>query len=266
MSTRTSPWPAGTPCWVDLAAPDPPAAFAFYAGLLGWQVRPGPLQAGGYRMATLRASVVAGIRPASPGTVARWTTYLAADHLDAALREVVLGGGDVVAGPMSVLSDGAIALARDPCGVPFGLWQRGELVGAELVNEPGAFCWAELLSPDLSESLPFFSQLCGYSYRDRSGDDFSYAMVEVGGTAVAAAAAIGPSRQAEPVMPPQWLVYFSVDDTDAAAARAISLGGRVEVPPTETPHGRMSLLHGRAGELFGVLQADDLPRPPAAPA
>jgi predicted enzyme related to lactoylglutathione lyase len=56
-------------------------------------------------------------------------------------------------------------------------------------------------------------------------------------------------------------VYFSVEDTDAAVAAAISLGGRVEVPPTETPHGRMSLLHGRAGELFGVLQADDLPRP-----
>lgn len=251
---------------MDLVAPDPAAAFAFYAGLLGWELRPGPLQAGGYRMATLRGAVVAGIRPAPPGSFAGWTTYLATDQLDAAVRYVVTAGGDVVAPPMSVLSDGAIALARDACGVPFGLWQRGDLVGAELVNEPGAFCWVELLSRDLSRSLHFFSQLFGYSYRDRSGDDFSYAMIQIGGTAVAAAAAIGPSRQAEPLMSPQWLVYFSVEDTDAAVAAAISLGGWVEVPPTETPHGRMSLLHGRAGELFGVLQADDLPRPVTDPA
>ncbi len=35
MSIRTDSWPIGTPCWVDLAVPDVPAATEFYAAVLG---------------------------------------------------------------------------------------------------------------------------------------------------------------------------------------------------------------------------------------
>lgn len=35
MPTRTSPWPAGVPCWVDLTVSDVPAAQAFYGAVLG---------------------------------------------------------------------------------------------------------------------------------------------------------------------------------------------------------------------------------------
>jgi predicted enzyme related to lactoylglutathione lyase len=59
-------------------------------------------------------------------------------------------------------------------------------------------------------------------------------------------------------MGPQWLAYFSVEDTDEMCRRATTLGGRVQIAPTESPHGRMALLRGRLGELFGVLEADDL--------
>jgi len=36
MSTRTDPWPAGTPCWVDLSVPDLQSAVDFYADVIGW--------------------------------------------------------------------------------------------------------------------------------------------------------------------------------------------------------------------------------------
>ena len=36
MPTRSDPWPAGTPCWVDLGAPDVAASTAFYGAVLGW--------------------------------------------------------------------------------------------------------------------------------------------------------------------------------------------------------------------------------------
>jgi predicted enzyme related to lactoylglutathione lyase len=35
MSTRNEPWPAGTPCWVDLSVRDREAAQQFYSALLG---------------------------------------------------------------------------------------------------------------------------------------------------------------------------------------------------------------------------------------
>ena len=36
MPIRSNPWPAGTPCWVDLGAPDVRASTAFYGAVLGW--------------------------------------------------------------------------------------------------------------------------------------------------------------------------------------------------------------------------------------
>lgn len=38
MSTRTSPWPSGVPCWADGMATDVRAAGAFYTAVLGWTV------------------------------------------------------------------------------------------------------------------------------------------------------------------------------------------------------------------------------------
>lgn len=259
MSVRITAWPAGTPCWVDLEVPDPLAASAFYSALLGWEIRAGPPAVGGYRMALLRDRVVAGIRPAPHAGPGSWTTYLASEDVGATVREVAAAGGRVVSGPVSLLSEGAIALAQDPTGVVFGIWEAGRLVGAELVNEPGSFCWVDLLSHDVNRSRAFATQVFGHSFSDRGGGDFSYATIRVHDAAVAGVAAIGPARAGETATLPQWLVYFSVDDTDEVGARVQRLGGRIELRPTETPHGRMSLLRGRTGELFGVLQADDLP-------
>lgn len=259
MSVRTARWPPGTPCWLDLGTPDPAASATFYASLFGWQLRPGPPEAAGYRMALLRDSVVAGIRPDRGH--AGWVTYLASDDVGATLRRAVGAGGTAVAGPVSLLTEGAMAVARDPTGVQFGIWEPGHLIGAELVNEPGGFCWAEVLTPDPRRSRDFHVAVFGHAFYDHGGEDFSYDMMRLGTTAVAGMAAIGPVPRGELPMSPQWLVYFSVDDTDEACRRAAAQGGSVQVPPTESPHGRMALLRGRLGELFGVLEADDLPRP-----
>ena len=54
MVTRDTAWPGGTPCWVDLGADDIDKATAFYRGLFGWDIPPGPPEAGGYSIALLR--------------------------------------------------------------------------------------------------------------------------------------------------------------------------------------------------------------------
>ena len=36
-------------------------------------------------------------------------------------------------------------------------------------------------------------------------------------------------------IPPHWLVYFAVADTDASASRVTDLGGQLSVPPTRHP-------------------------------
>jgi hypothetical protein len=44
MVTRDTPWPAGTPCWIDLGVTDIPKARDFYRALFGWDIQDSRLQ------------------------------------------------------------------------------------------------------------------------------------------------------------------------------------------------------------------------------
>jgi len=255
MSARTEPWPPGTPCWVDLASADPAAASAFYRDLLGWDVREGPAGSGGYRLAFVRGQVVAGIRGSGGAT---WTVHLASDDMRRTLQAVLAGGGRVLTSPTALLGEAVTAVVEDPSGAAFGVWQGLDLIGARLVNEPGAFCWDELMTSDYEAARGFYAEVFGFEYDDHSASTHAYSMIRLDAATVGGIGAIGPGSSPQT---PHWLAYFSVDDVDEVATRAVSLGGHVRIAPTDTPLGRMAVLHGRERELFGVLQADDLPRP-----
>lgn len=254
MSVRSEPWPSGTPCWVDLASSDPAAAAAYYHDLLGWDVREGPAGSGGYRAAFVRGQIVGGIRG---GADAAWTVYLASDDMRRTLHAVEAAGGRVATAPTALLGAAVMAVAEDPTGAAFGVWQPLDLIGARLVNEPGAFCWDELMTSDYDVARAFYADVFGFEYDDHSADTHAYSMLRIDTATVGGMGAIGPGSSSEA---PHWLTYFSVEDADDVAARAAGLGGHVRVAPTDTPLGRMAVLQGRERELFAVLQADGLPR------
>ena len=78
MPTRDTPWPAGTPCWVDLATPDLPAALAFYAAVLGWTLVDKGDEFGNYHIAEVDGRAAAGIGPVmEEGQPSFWTVYVA---------------------------------------------------------------------------------------------------------------------------------------------------------------------------------------------
>ena len=53
--------------------------------------------------------------------------------------------------------------------------------------------------------------------------------------------------------PAHWTTYFGVSDTDATAAKATELGGRVVQQPWDTPYGRMATLADDQGAVFSVM-------------
>ena len=63
MVTRDTPWPDGTPCWVDLGTNDIPKAISFYSSQFGWDIQQGGPEVGGYSMAKLDGRNVAAIGP-----------------------------------------------------------------------------------------------------------------------------------------------------------------------------------------------------------
>ena len=142
----------------------------------------------------------------------------------------------------------------DPAGAAFGVWQAGEHIGAQMVNEPGAITWEDLRSNDPDASRSFFASLFGYRF-DPIGEampgytTFAFADEE------APLGGMGPVLGAE-VQPSHWDVYFNVDSTDEAVSRAEAAGGGVLSPALDGPYGRMAALADPAGAAFTVIEAD----------
>src|SRR6187455_1809450 len=139
MPTRDESWPDGTPCWVDVMVTDPTTARQFYSSLFGWDIQDGPPEAGGYLICLLQGRPVAAISPKPEGNPFPnvWSTYLAADDLDATAAKAKNAGSEFMMEPMDVMSAGRFAFAMDPAGATYGLWQAGDNKGVGVYNEPG---------------------------------------------------------------------------------------------------------------------------------
>jgi len=251
--TRDTRWPAGTPCWVDVSVDDVPKAIAFYQALFGWNIELGGPEVGGYSIAHQDGRIVAAISPkmAGPGAPTVWTTFLATDDADATADKIKGAGGQVLAGPMDVMEEGRMAVAMDPAGAAFGLWQGARTTGLGVANEPGALTWNEQLSRDFAGSQAFYQAVFGYGYQDMSGDGFTYATLMVDGHEVGG---IGEYPEGTPAeMPAAWGAYFAVTDTDAAMAKVTELGGRVVQPPMDTPFGRIGVVADNQGAVFSLI-------------
>jgi predicted enzyme related to lactoylglutathione lyase len=56
-------------------------------------------------------------------------------------------------------------------------------------------------------------------------------------------------------VPPHWLPYFQVENTDAIVARAEKLGAKTWVPPMDVPTvGRLAILADPQGASFAVIK------------
>ncbi|MFJ4226390.1 VOC family protein [Paenarthrobacter nicotinovorans] len=255
MSTKISSWPEGTPMWVDLGVEDPEAAKAFYSGLFGWEYLSGGEDSGGYLLAQVGGRAVAGIGPKQdPDAPNVWTTYFASDDVDVTAKKVTASGGQVVAPPFDVMDSGRMALAMDSIGAVFGIWQAGNHIGAERVNEHGALCWNELHTSDYEAARTFYSDVFDVSFQDITKDEFVYFTIkrpqdgrEVGGIHYDTELALGA--------PDHWLAWFASDNVQRTATEATALGASLVMPVMDSPLGRMAIIQAPQGEVFGIIDA-----------
>ena len=61
---------------------------------------------------------------------------------------------------------GRMAVAADPGGAVFGIWQARAHTGFGLANEPGSVCWNENMSRELDRNKAFYQAVFGYEYSD----------------------------------------------------------------------------------------------------
>lgn len=251
MGERTS-HPHGTFSWVDLATTDPEGAKAFYGRLFGWEGEDMPAGEGmTYTMFRLGGRYVSAVsgqveHERAAGIPPHWNSYVTVDDADAVAGRVPELGGTVLAAPFDVFDSGRMAVLQDPTGAVVSLWQPGNHIGAQLVNDPGALTMNSLATPDPERAREFYEALLGWTFAEL---DPEYTQIKVGDR-------LNAGMRPETEMPPHWLPFFTVEDADAAAAMVRDGGGHVLVEPQEIPAGRFAVFADPAGAAFAIFEGE----------
>ena len=146
---------------------------------------------------------------------------------------------------------GRSAFIQDPTGAKFAIWQAKKHPGAGIINEPGAICWNELMTPNIEAAGRFYRTTFDWTAElvDTS-EDSSYTIFKAG-TAQVGGMMARPPRLKD--VPPHWLTYFAVTDCDAAAKQVGELGGTVVRAPDDIPNvGRFAVCRDGQGAVFAL--------------
>ncbi|MFB7653647.1 MULTISPECIES: VOC family protein [unclassified Streptomyces] len=247
-TVRDTPWPHGSPCWVEVRLGDPTRAGAFYGELFGWTFFDHGPDYDHYLTARLDGRAVADIGPRpseeAAGEAPAWLVCLAVDDAEAAADAVLKAGGGLLLPPCDVGTHGRFAVAADPAGAEFAVWQAGEYLGAEIAGVAGSVVRYHCLSTDVEASQGFYADVFGHTVRG-AGD--GGVVLELDGRPVAG---LGEPPAG---VPSHWTVAFGVADTDAAVARVVALGGSLRASPCDTLDGRCARVADEQGTPFELL-------------
>jgi uncharacterized protein len=260
MGERTRYEP-GTFCWVGLATSDPAGARLFYASLFAWHAEDPPTdEAGTYSVFTREGKTVAVLyRQTEMARAAdvspHWTSYIAVDDADESAARARELGGTLPRDPFDVTDAGRVATVRDPVGAIVTLWEARASIGAELVNDAGAFCWNELATGDPDRARSFYGDLLDWEYElSPSG----YATIVNAGVRNGGIRGLG-ERERDRGEAPNWIPYFTVASADAAARAAALAGGRILVTPKDFGHERIGALADPQGAAFVIFEGETDP-------
>ena len=250
----------GKVVWVDLTTPDLAGAKKFYSGLFGWTFRDIRAGKSDYSVAYLDGRPMGGVYqralPAGEQRHPAWLTFIAVRDVDAAKKVALAQGATVVSEPRTFPKRGRQAVFADPQGGVFAVLASGSGDPSDFLAAPGEWIWSSLHAPDADKDAAFYQTLFGYDVFDlESTDGLSHVILSSDDVARASVNAFpaGSSR-----VHPHWLNFVRVVDTAAAAAKAVSLGGRVLVEPHEDRHGgNVAVVADPAGAAFGLMEWTD---------
>ncbi|MFG2330948.1 VOC family protein [Streptomyces sp. NPDC048604] len=260
----TTDFAPGSPCWLDLGAPDVPAAASFYGNVLDWEYE--PMTGGGEDMEggmfRKDGKIVAGLgKLTEKGARSAWMIYYSVADADATTEAVERAGGTVRVPPMDLEEWGRMAQYSDPLGGQFAVWQPGTSKGVDLVDAPGSLSWTELYTSDAAAAREFYGSVFGWQYSDMElpGGGGTYTLITPAG--------LPQERMQGGLMElpkenlalagghPYWHPVFDVVDCDAAIAKVTENGGSVQMGPDDAEDvGRLAVCLDPSNADFVVLK------------
>ena len=120
------------------------------------------------------------------------------------------------------------------------------------MSDHGNPCWYELGTSDLKAASDFYTAILGWNVIDAGMEGFDYRLGQVGDAMVAGMMSLDGQIGTPP---PNWNIYFAVDDCDRAAADIAAAGGQILKAPDDIPGtGRYAVVQDPQGAVFGILQ------------
>lgn len=252
---------SGMPSWVDLTSPDPVATVRFYSELFGWDPWSlGPADiTGGYVVFRFHGRDVAGVSRSRADQASSWTIYFGVRDADETERAVIANGGSTLVPPTERADNRRMALLSDPEGAVFGVWEADPHPDDDATGSLGTMCWQQLMSRDVAGASAFYGAVFDWIATPHVSvtpyGSSMYAVLSQSGRDVAGMVQIDPSWSAS--LPAHWMVYFAVEDCDAAAAHAVELGGELSIEPDKLLDlGRTAVLGDPHGAVFSVMVPD----------
>lgn len=246
--------PVGTPCWIDLGTSDVQKSIEFYGKVFGWTAVDQGEDYAHYHLFSLGDQLVAGMMAADPaaGQPDGWATYLSTSDIDATIAASTAAGATTFFAAMPVMDLGKMAIVADPSGATVGVWEPENHVGFGAHGISNAPVWHELHTQNYPAALSYYRDVFGWTFETLSDtDEFRYARMEIEGVPYAGVLD-GSGWMPQAGLPSSWEVYFGVEDTDAAVASAVALGGTVIEAAVDTPFGRLATITDSTGARIKI--------------
>ena len=247
----------GTFCWVELGTSDAAGAKDFYAKLFGWDCQDNPMGPDMvYTVFKLNGKDVGGSYTLMPdqtahGVPPHWLSYVYVASADETAARAAAAGATVLKEPFDVATLGRMAVIQDPTGAVFAIWEGKDQQGAGIYNVANTLCWNELLTNDTQKAGDFYTNLFGWTKEQFGGD---YTIFKNGDRGAGGMFQIIPEMGP---IPPNWTVYFAVDDCDAMAQKTVALGGKVFKQPEDIPTiGRYAVLQDPQSAFFAIIKPE----------
>lgn len=242
----------------ELLTSDVPAAVKFYTDLFGWTIQEFPMGDMVYQFIKAGDVGIGGIVSSGPGHP-HWVAYISTDDVDATTKKVVDLGGQQMIPPMDIPGVGRFSAVTDPHGAEFRPYKHGSPPAPEHGPEGapiGQFCWNELMTSDREGAAKFYSEVFGWKTEAMDMGDMTYTICKRGD---AQAAGIMTKPKDSP-MPPMWLGYVHVADSDASCEKLEKLGGKAFMKGMDIPNiGRMSICADPQGAPIALFTPAKVP-------
>jgi predicted enzyme related to lactoylglutathione lyase len=230
----------GRPVWYELLTTDMKAAEKFYTAVVGWTVSPFDGSPDPYDMWTRAGGVpVGGVMkiPGGMGFPPHWVMYVGVPKLEEAVARILRLGGSTLSPLIEVPNVGRMQVMKDPQGAMFAIHEPAAS-SPEMPEAPpdlGDASWRELYTTDAAAALKFYGDLFGW--RETQAMDMGpMGKYHIFGRKWDLGGIVNKPKEMAHV-PPNWGLYFRVDDVNKGADRVKANGGQVLNGPMEVPGG-----------------------------